>query len=87
MIQLVEQETLTEDGILLIAKFLWYLPILCPTLKQCLLSVYQQVRNFVMILIFISIIINLKRDIFKILITTFIYYNLNIDIKKVILYL
>lgn len=43
MIQLVEQETLTEHGLLLIARFLWHLPVLCPTLKQCLVSLNQQV--------------------------------------------
>jgi len=45
VVQLVEQDTLTEPGILLIARFLWFLPILCPTLKQCLVSLYQQVRH------------------------------------------
>jgi len=45
MVQLVEQDTLTEPGILLIARFLWFLPILCTTLKQCLVSLYQQVRH------------------------------------------
>uniref|UniRef100_A0A2S2PYU2 Conserved oligomeric Golgi complex subunit 1 n=1 Tax=Sipha flava TaxID=143950 RepID=A0A2S2PYU2_9HEMI len=42
MVQLVEQGQLTEDGILLIARFLWCLPVLCPTIKQCLVSLYQQ---------------------------------------------
>lgn len=44
MVKLVEQDTLTEPGILLIARFLWFMPILCTTLKQCLVSLYQQVR-------------------------------------------
>lgn len=47
MVQLVEQETLTAHGILLIARFLWGLPMLCPTLKQCLISLYQEVIHFV----------------------------------------
>ncbi|XP_022171790.1 conserved oligomeric Golgi complex subunit 1 [Myzus persicae] len=42
MVQLVEQDTLTEPGVLLIARFLWFLPVLCTTLKQCLVSLYQQ---------------------------------------------
>jgi len=46
MVQLVEQDTLTEPGILLIARFLWFMPVLCTTLKQCLVSLYQQVRYF-----------------------------------------
>lgn len=46
MIQLVEQDTLTEHDLLLIARFLWHLPVLCPTLKQCLVSLIQQVRSF-----------------------------------------
>jgi len=50
MVQLVEQDTLTEPGILLIARFLWFLPILCTTLKQCLVSLYQQVRQIKKIL-------------------------------------
>lgn len=45
MVQLVDEEILTERGILLIARFLWCLPILCPTFKQCLVSLYQQVKN------------------------------------------
>jgi len=44
MVKLVEQDTLSESGILLIARFLWFMPILCTTLKQCLVSLYQQVR-------------------------------------------
>lgn len=44
MVQLVEQGDLTEHAILLIARFLWYLPVLCPTIKQCLISLNQQVR-------------------------------------------
>lgn len=50
MVQLVEQGTLTEPGILLIARFLWFLPVLCTTLKQCLVSLYQQVRHIKTIL-------------------------------------
>jgi len=50
MVQLVEKDTLTEPGILLIARFLWFLPILCTTLKQCLVSSYQQVRHIKKIL-------------------------------------
>jgi len=46
MEHLVEQDTLTEPGILLIARFLWFVPILCTTLKQCLVSLYQQVGYF-----------------------------------------
>jgi len=49
MIELAEQET-SEHGILLIARFLWCMPILCPTLKQCLISLYQQVGHFEVIL-------------------------------------
>lgn len=45
MVQLVEQETLSEYNILLIARLLWCLPVLCPTFKQCLVSSYQQVRD------------------------------------------
>ncbi|VVC36063.1 Hypothetical protein CINCED_3A013520 [Cinara cedri] len=45
MIQLVEQEKLNEHGLLLIARFLWHLPVLCPTLKQCLVSL-NQLFNF-----------------------------------------
>lgn len=45
MLQIVEQETMSEHGILLIARFLWCLPVLCPTLKQCLVSLNQQVNN------------------------------------------
>lgn len=55
MIQLIEQETLTEHGILLIARFLWCLPVLCPTLKQCLISLNQQVRNFKVLLFIILV--------------------------------
>lgn len=44
MVELVEQETLTEHGILLIARFLWCLPTLCSTFKQCLVSLHQQVE-------------------------------------------
>lgn len=43
MVQLVDQGELTEQGILLIARFLWCLPVLCPTIKQCLVSLNQQV--------------------------------------------
>lgn len=43
MVQLVEQESLNENGILLIARYLWCLPVLCPTLKQCLVSLNQEV--------------------------------------------
>lgn len=45
MVQLVEQESMTEHGILMIARFLWCLPTLCPTLKQCLVSLNQQVNK------------------------------------------
>jgi len=50
MVQLVKEDTLTEPGVLLIARFLWFLPILCTTLKQCLVSLYQQVRHIKTIL-------------------------------------
>lgn len=50
MVHLVDQDTLTEPGILLIARFLWFVPILCTTLKQCLVSLYQQVGYFQTIL-------------------------------------
>lgn len=50
MVQLTEQDTLSENGLLLIARFLWCLPVLCPTFKQCLVSLYQQVDNFKVIL-------------------------------------
>lgn len=55
MVQLVEQGTLTEPGILLIARFLWFLPILCTTLKQCLVSSYQQVGHFILLGYFLNI--------------------------------
>lgn len=45
MVQLVNQNTLNEHGLLLIARFLWFLPELCPTLKDCLMSLNQQVRK------------------------------------------
>jgi len=55
MIELAEQET-SEHGILLIARFLWCMPILCPTLKQCLISLYQQVKHFEIILLHLLIV-------------------------------
>lgn len=48
MVHLVEQDTLTEPGILLIARFLWFVPILCTTLKQCLVSLYQQFNFWIL---------------------------------------
>lgn len=51
MVLLVEQENLTENGILLIARFLWCLPVLCPTIKLCLLSLFQKVNHFEIMLL------------------------------------
>ncbi|XP_050441293.1 uncharacterized protein LOC126846140 isoform X2 [Adelges cooleyi] len=42
MVELVEKGTLSEAQILLIARFLWNFPVLCPTFKHCLISLYQQ---------------------------------------------
>jgi len=62
MVQLVEQDTLTEPGILLIARFLWFLPILCTTLKQCLVSLCQQVRHIKTLLLNIYVKFYQRKD-------------------------
>ncbi|XP_050523632.1 conserved oligomeric Golgi complex subunit 1 isoform X2 [Daktulosphaira vitifoliae] len=42
LLNVVEENKLSEDNMLLIARFSWYIPMLCPKLKHCLVSSYSQ---------------------------------------------